>query len=420
MARGASTSRTAVQIAIPAVCILAAVGYAWCATRLYLSHRLAARREQPSLHQAIAFEPRNAENYDLLGQSLLVDSQDPEAASRAFRQATSLNPYSSTYWLHLARASSSLGSIPEQAHAIERAVAVDPTTPDVAWYAANFDLIQGDNSDALRQLSVVLRSDPTMVGAALELCWRAVGNVDQIAAVLPPDPQVHFEFLKLLTERKQWEGAQRVWTGLLQSGSGFDHRAALFYVDALIGKPDFSGAQQVWQDLMSRSADLAKYQSPDNLIVDGTFSHEILNAGFDWHYAPQPGISVMVDSTQSHRGSQSLLITYSNTGDDSGMFQYIPVEPSSSYTLSAWVKSEELESANGPLVEVSDAYTHDPLVRTEGILGTTPWHQQVGHFTTAPQTRLVLLKVTRIPGTTRIQGRFWIDDVVLRPGAGQP
>ncbi len=59
-------------------------------------------------------------NYDLLGQYFMWDAQNPQAASVQFRQAVSLNPYASSYWLHLAQSEYSLGNDSEQASAIEQ------------------------------------------------------------------------------------------------------------------------------------------------------------------------------------------------------------------------------------------------------------------------------------------------------------
>ena len=142
---------------------------------------------------------------------------------------------------------------------------------------------------------------------------------------------------------------------------------------------------------------------------------EILNGGFDWHYAVQPGIAVSLDTTQFHSGSQSVLISYSGTGGDSGFYEYVPVKPNTQYTVSAWVKSEELQTANGPCISVSDAYDNTRYALTQETVGTTPWHRLESSFQTGPATELLAIRFTRDPGNTHIHGQFWIDEVSLRP-----
>jgi hypothetical protein len=149
--------------------------------------------------------------------------------------------------------------------------------------------------------------------------------------------------------------------------------------------------------------------------MDGDFAEEILNAGFDWRYSAQPGSAVALDTTEFHSGSQSLLISYSDTGSDSGMYEYVAVKPNTQYTVSAWVKSEELQSANGPRISVSDAYDDKSDALTPETVGTTAWHRLESSFQTGPQTDLLAIRFKRDPGNTRVKGKFWVDGVSLRP-----
>ena len=73
----------------------------------------------------------------------------PRAALRPYRAAVHLNPHSARYWFDLASAYQVLGDTSNQTSALEHAIAADPTTPDVAWEAANFYLVQGENEKAL-------------------------------------------------------------------------------------------------------------------------------------------------------------------------------------------------------------------------------------------------------------------------------
>ena len=332
-----------------------------------------------SLQRAIALEPRDAASQDLLCRFLLFDRQEGGAAVPLCKRATELNPYQSAYWLHLALAYYRTGAEREQQDAILKAISVDPTTPDVAWEAANFFLVQGKIPEALHQFSVVIRGDPAMTPQALDLCWRTVHDVSAIEAILPPDPHVYLQFVKLLIAKNEWDAAHHVWSSMLRLNRPFDFHSALFYVDGLLQHRDVPRASEVWQQLASRSATLSHYSHADDLVMDGNFAEEILNAGFDWHYSAQPGSAVSLDTTEFHSGSQSLLISYSDTGGDAGMYEYVAVKPNTKYTISAWVKSEELQSANGPRISVSDAYDNKPAGRRKRL-----WVQPHGIAWKAP------------------------------------
>jgi len=238
------------------ICLLAGF-YVWCVVRVYRAHRLSAKRDQVSLERAIQLQPREASNYDLLGRYFMWNAQDPQAAAAQFQQAVKLNPYASSYWLHLAQAENSLGNDNQQTRAICNAIAVDPTTPEVAWDAANLFLVQGRTDEALDQLAVVVRNDPNMAEVALDTSWRALQDVDRIRRRLPPDPAVYLKFVKLLVARQQWAAADQVWSSMLQLNREFDPRTALFYVDALLAERDVAGARKVWQQAADRSSSLS-------------------------------------------------------------------------------------------------------------------------------------------------------------------
>ena len=290
---------------------------------------------------------------------------------------------------------------------------MNPTTPEVAWNAANFFLIQGDTSQALDALALVIRNDPNMVASALSLSWRASGDVNHIESRLPPDPEIYIEFLKVLVDREQWRAANDVWLSLWALKHDFDPRSVLFYIDALLAKRDVTAAQAAWDKVLTSSLSMTRYVSPGNLVVNAGFDRELLNAGFDWRYTALPNVAILLDSTQFHDGNESLLITYSGPSEQVGISQLVPVVPGTNYTASAWVKSEELETANGPRLSVVDPHTNLEYARSEETLGTTSWHQVTTQFTAGPDTNLVLLQFSRQPSETRIQGRFWIDSVFI-------
>ena len=411
-------SRYVLCAVLLAICSLLGV-YVWCVIRVYEAHRFSVSHNEASLQRAIRLQPQDATNYDLLGQYFIWDGQDPRAAAAQFQRAVRLNPYESSYWIHLAQSENSLGNTSEQASAIRKAIAVDPTTPDVAWTAASFFLVQGETQEALDQLAVVMRSDPWMADAALDLSWRAAGDVKPIQDRMPPDPEIYLKLVKLLVAKQQWTAADHVWSSTLGLNREFDARSALFYVDALLAKRDVAAAEVAWQQIVKRSSRLQPYITPENLVVNARFDQEFLNAAFDWHYSAQPGVTVGLDSTQSYQGGEALLITYSgSSNEDTGLSQNIPVTPGVRYVASAWVKSEELESANGPQLTVNDGYRSHDYSRSEETLGTSGWHLVRAPFTTGTDTNLVVIRFSRTPGSTLIRGRFWIDSVQMLQEAG--
>jgi tetratricopeptide (TPR) repeat protein len=400
-------------------CIIASCVYGWFAVRAYRAFRFSTKQDQASLKHAIALEPSNAGYDDLLGRNLLFVAQEPSSAATVFKRANGLNPYNSFYLLDLAQAYYAIGDKQENLAALRQAIAVDPRTPDVAWNAGIFFLVQGDIPEALQQFAAVLRNDSSLTVPVLSVCWQMLQNTQTIEDILPPDPSVHLEFIKLLLNHGENVAAHDAWSRLLQLHRTFDFHQALFYVDSLIEKGDAPLARETWNQLVSNSSALARYVTSGNLIVNGAFAEDILNAGFDWRYDPTLTQAVALDPTEFHNGGRSLLISYSDSGGDSGIYQYVPVDPNTRYTLSSWVKSDDLETANGPSVVASDAFGGSTYAITEETVGNTPWHQISKDFETDSTTKMLVIRFVRIPGTTGVRGRFWVGDLSLRPTSRQ-
>ncbi len=403
-----------------AACLGLLAVYSWLAARSFQATRLASSLDVNALGRAVELEPRNAAYQDLLCRFLLFDKQEAGAALPRCQRATDLNPYqlyilarSRTGLLQYGRGIPATTSNP-------KAISVDPTTPDVAWNAANFFLAQGKVAEALHQFAVVMRSDPSMVRPSLDLCWRTLHDVNAIEAILPPDPDAYLQFIRLLIANNQWEGAHQVWSALLRLNEEIDYRQGLVYVDSLLQQRDIAGAEKAWDQLAAHSATLSHYGRMDKLVVDGGFEQAILNAGFDWRYSAQPGSTVSVDNTEFHSGRQSLLISYNGAGGNAGISQYVVVKPNTEYTISAWTRSQELDSANGPAISARDAYDGKSYAMTQETLGTAAWHRVESSFQTGPETTLVMLCVARDPADTHIKGSFWVDDVSLQPDSLVP
>jgi hypothetical protein len=415
-----SRPRRAIEITALLLCIAVVSAYAWYAARNYHALRASSSRDQRGLQRAISLEPQRATYHDLLGRNLMFKSQDPTPAVAEFRKAVELNPYESSYWLDLAEAYYSIGAKSDEDQAIRQAIAVDPTTPSVAWNTANFLLLQGNLPGALQQFSLVLRHSPERVPATLDTLWRAIHDVNAIEAILPPDPHVYLRFIKVLIAQNDARDAHTVWSRLFDLNRPFDFRYALFYVDYLLSQRQMSQAVEVWKQLASRSPELAKYSEEGDNITDGDFSEEILNGGFDWHYAAQPGADITLDSNNSHSTGRSLSISYSGAGADAGLSEYVPVRPNTWYTLSAWVKSDNLQTANGPELVASDLDNEDFRAATEETSETTAWHLVHTNFLTGNNSKLLRVHITRDPNTTQIQGRFWITELSLKEMSSSP
>jgi len=262
---------------------------------------------------------------------------------------------------------------------------------------------------------VVMESEPSLSPSALKLCWRVKPDVDALLRdVVPPKPAVYSMFLDLLVSQKETAPAAKVWTQLAQLRQPLPPSLAFTYIRYLVGQHEVDQARLVWQQAATLCGLSAYQPSPENLIINGDFSLNVLNGGFDWQYHQSKEVSLALDPTQSHGGHRSLLITFdAQKIDDAGIGQLVPVQPSTGYDFSAYFKASDMQGAGGPRFALQDLYTATTYFASDELKNADFWKEVSGSFTTGPDTRLLLLRIQREPPGMPIRGKLWIDTVRL-------
>jgi tetratricopeptide (TPR) repeat protein len=404
------------RICFLVACLFFAGVYLFFVLRSYIASHLASTSTLSSLNQAIRIEPSNAEYQDLRGRSILYSGANLNDAIDSYQAAVTLNPYVARYWLDLAGAYQIADRATDEEQSVEQAVAADPTTPHVAWEAANFFLLQGDQPKALRNFHVVLDNDPELVESALQICWRATADTNQmINLVLPRRADLYLSFLQLLISKQETIAAEDVWNHLIALNQGFSTKLAFPYLQFLIEKQEVAPAQVAWRQLADINSSLAPYlPNRDNLIVNGGFEEKMLNGGFDWWYKWNPHAATAIDTSEFHTGTRSLSVIFDGQSSaDVGIVQLVVVKPGTKYEFGSQAKTVDIDSASGPRFAIVDAYTNAPYVLTDDLLGSTPWHLQQAQFETGPNTNLVALKIVRQPAAPLIRGKLYVDDLSL-------
>ena len=394
-----------------ALCLI----YVLLAGRFFVASLFAERPQFASLQRATRLDPDNAEYRNHLGRYYALVAGDPGAAIDPYQIAVHLNPHSARYWFDLSSAYQVLGDVSNQTLALEHAITADPTTPDVAWEAANLYLVQGDNDKASREFRVVLENDPSLANRAIQLCWRMNPDVDMLLRdVVPPRSTAYIAFLDLLMAKHETAATAKVWAALMANSQTFALRYVYDYFQYLLNHKDVDQARLVWQQAAPRFGLSSYLPTRSNLIVNGDFSLDILNGGFDWQYQKQRSVTLTLDASDSHGGGRSLQITFDGPGvTDAGVRQFIAVQPGTLYQFSGYYKNGELEGAGGPHFTIQDAYTQAVLYESDELKEPGFWKSATGEFTTGEDCRLLILHVRRLPEGSPIRGKLWIDDFHL-------
>jgi hypothetical protein len=397
-----------------ALCLI----YVALAGRLFIASVFGERPELASLERAARLDSGNADYRNHLGRYYALVAGDPGSAIEPYRAAVQLNPHSARYWFDLASAYQVLDDVSNQTWALEHAIQADPTTPDVAWEAANFFLVQGDNAKALREFRVVLESEPSMANLAIQFCWRISPDVDMLLReVVPAKSAAYVAFLELLMAKQETAATAKVWDKLMATSpvsQPFELGNVYEYLQYLLNHNDVDQARLVWQQAAPRFGLSSYLPTKNNLIVNGDFSLDVLNGGFDWQYQKQQSVNLTLDPSDSHGGHRSLLITFDGPGvEDAGIRQFITVQPSTTYEFSAYYKNGEIGGAGGPHFTIQDVYTQAVLYDSDVLKEAGFWKSATGEFTTGDNSKLLVLHIRRLPEGSPIRGKLWVDDFRL-------
>ncbi len=394
-----------------------AVIYLFLAGTEFAASVFAAHAELPSLQRAVRLSPGNAEYRHRLGRYFALVAGDPQSAIDSLRSAVALNPHDAHYWFDLAGADQVTGDLAGQRAALERALQAEPTAPDVAWEAANFFLVDGDIDRALREFHVVIENDDSLVDDALRACWRIRPNADALLRdVVPARTDSLISFLGLLKSKQETEAAIKTWERLAQLHEKFQNRYVYDQVRYLIDVRRPDAAMSAWEQTADTLGLSAYLPTEDNLVVNGDFSLDILNGGFDWTYENRTGVEPLLDPSEFHQGHRSLSLNFEGPGiSDAGIQQLIPVHGATTYDFSAYYKSKDFEGAGGPQIVLRDAYTGVPLYASDPLKDADFWKEVHSKVTTAESTNLLKLAIERFPAGSPIRGKLWLDGFELSP-----
>jgi len=396
---------------------LLTAAYLLLAAREFAASHFAFRPDLPSLERAVSFAPGNAEYRHRLGRYFAFVAASPQSALDNYLAATRINPHQARYWFDLAAAYQVAGNPVGQREALEHALQAEPTAPDVAWEAANFFLVEGDIDRALREFRVVIENDSSLAPIALHTSWRVRPDADALLRdIVPHRTDTLIPFLSLLQGKQETESAIKVWNQLIQVHQKFETRYLFDYVRYLVQAHRPDAAAAAWEQASGVLGLPAYLSTLDNLIVNGNFSLDVLNGGFDWTYQTQPGVRLLLDPGDFREGQRSLSITFEGPGiSDAGIRQWILVRGATAYDFTAYYKCSTFEGQGGPQIVLRDFYTGEAVFTSDPLNGADFWKAVHSRFTTPASTTLLVLKIERIPAGSPIRGKLWLDGFQLSP-----
>ena len=384
------------------------------------------RQNRPgALQKAMLWDPANPVYPAALANlvHLYGQSPDPDAVIRLYHSAARLSPFDAGYSADLAQANDWAGHTNLALPLFQRAQQLFPNSPEINWKLANFYIRSGNTGDALPALKKILSSNIIDKNQIFVLSDRAgINSATVIDQLLPRQIPSYFAYLNFESQRGNFSAAQETWNRLLSLNSPFEPKDAFPFLEALMRSHQLDGASQVWSSLVSRFPDrIPSPASANNLITNANLQADILDGAFDWRVFPVTGVAVSQDSTGPSPDARSLRVEFDGTLNlyYGSVLQFVPAQPRTKYTFSAFTRSQALTTDAGVGVQISDFYDPNKILgATEPLIGTTPWSEQSFSFDTPPESRLLIVRIVRSPSQkfdNKIAGAFWLSRVSLTP-----
>ena len=381
---------------------------------------IASSFESPSTGRLIlVLDANDPQLQHRLGQ--VYQEIDPAESVRYLRRATELSRYSRLYWSDLASACQSIGDTQCADRATEHLLKLCPMVPYYHQLAAESYLGKNRLDESLAQFRRLLELDPiyaTDTWATLLTVFEPDVIFQKVATSMDSMGQVGY--VDFLSAQGDNDAAYRIWSFVAANPGPFPLSSVQPYLERLINLGRIVEAAHVWQDLERRGiVKRSDVEAKDNLVFNGGFEQLPLNAGFDWRTGSTNYLALDFAAPGAYHGEHCLRVdfTVGSNNEYEPVYQIVPVHSNRTYSLEAYVRSQDITSTSGPVLRVSDAQQRgfeDAI--SETTVGTTEWHPVSLSFSTGPATQSVRLSLWRPRGRNfpmEITGSFWLDAVTL-------
>jgi tetratricopeptide (TPR) repeat protein len=412
-----------------AVAVAAAAFLSYFSIRVALAAHDVDLQTRQGYERATRLEPGDFRSWYLLGQYWQYNVQDIDTARavQAYTTALALNPRSAEAWADLATAQETEGNDAAARDAYLHAKRAYPLSADVSWRYGNFLLRQGELDAAFAEMRHAVEVEPVRGGEALSLALRAEPNIDQVLdRVLPPNREAYLEAIRDQTAEGHTFNAVKIWNRLGPLHPHLQLESSFALVEALIREKQIAEAQRVWQQAVALSG-FANLPAPAGSILwDGGFESNVIGGGFAWTFPRGVrGVQIRLDAHEKHSGNRALQLLFDGRENPYliGPCHEVPIQPSTTYSFSAWVRTLSLTTEQGIRFQLRSLGTPDASAAlTSDVHGSRSWTHIELPWSSGKSVQELQVCVVRLPSQEadgKIQGMAWVDDVALVPAAAE-
>lgn len=395
----------------------------WFISRHFVIRTLADQRlnfSREIITPAVARLPASALLRKRLAEAYLAgDEPDYEQASVQATQAVKLTPRDGRAWYLLGLAQEGQGLAAEAEQSLWQAAALAPADSAINWALANLLVRVGKVDESVSYFRRAVTLNGALFSPAFDTLWQAGGRkLELLQAIASEHAATRVALAHYLVEQKLYAKCLEVfqvtdWPALAALPQTND------LLNRLLAEQQPLIAHSLWVNVQKAQPSAVNVKAGE-LIWDGGFETEILVGlpHFAWLLQDSDFARVGYDDTVAHQGQHSLkmlLTGHDTTVLGSEIQQRLALQPGRRYRLEAFVKTESLVAAEGPLIALkqNDQVTAQTAPLTTG---TQDWQRIVLEFVAPPHEKLMVLTIIRTPKLAYdppMKGALWFDDFTM-------
>jgi tetratricopeptide (TPR) repeat protein len=346
-----------------------------------------------------------------------------QQAVRHYEEAASLSPNDFRLWLDLGRAREQAGDTQGARQALERSVALAPSYSRPHWQLGNLLLRQGRSDDAFKELQRAAAAETELRPQVLNLAWYVYGgDVERMKAAVGDSPGARADLALYMAGRARVDDALKLWSSLNAAEKKEQSAAGDALMRKLLEARHYRAVLEIERDL--RQAKGASLPVLAN-VMNGDFKTDVGASGaslFDWQVRSVQQAQLAIDGRVGHGDARSLRISFNVPTNlvFNNVSQLVAVEPSKQYRLECYVRTQSLESAGTPVLEIVNTTDDKVIAASEPLAtGTHDWQQITIDFKSPAEAEAVTVRIRRATcgadAVCPIYGIVWYDDFNLQP-----
>jgi len=419
--RSIPSGNTRMRLVLVSIVVLVLV-FGWFAIRLQIGSMMAdlTKPENPAAlptsEFAMAFAPHDPMATWLRASA--ASGENAESDTVTYLESTvRLSPYDYRWRIELGRAYESVGHGERAEAELKRAVELAPNYAFAHWNLGNFYLRQGRSEDAFAELRRAAQNNQTYREQVFSIAWdyfdKDPTKVEQLAA---DTPEARASLALFFAARGRAAHSLRIWNTLTDEEKAANPQIAKSIALGLFQQRSFAEALE-----FSRQLGIDPEGRPFT-VTNGGFEKGVgqqEDSQFGWKVTRNDSkLDISTDSSVRHEGARSLKVSFRNyiKPDLYNLFQTVVVEPNTFYRLTFWVRTENLKSSGGPLIEIVNANDDKVFATSKPFdTGSNDWQEYHVDFHTPQNCTGITIRTARAfcGDQCPIVGIFWYDEFEL-------